>query len=120
VEAGFPFALLIDRARIATERLDVIRRQSDERLRETVLAASEPGGARRGVQLLEQARRVAEIPDSRLRHEAIRRDFIADGSRSVVIPPSNAERQDLNRRIPEALIDAGRVERQSIKTRASW
>jgi predicted RNA-binding protein YlqC (UPF0109 family) len=37
VEAGSPFALLIDRARIATERLDVIRRQRDQRLRETVL-----------------------------------------------------------------------------------
>jgi hypothetical protein len=29
--------------------------------------------------------------------------------------PSNAERQDLNRRIREALIDAGRVERKSVK-----
>jgi ATP-dependent exoDNAse (exonuclease V) alpha subunit len=49
VEAGSPFALLIDRGRIATEHLDVIRRQSDERLRETVRAASEPRGARRAV-----------------------------------------------------------------------
>jgi ATP-dependent exoDNAse (exonuclease V) alpha subunit len=55
-------------------------------------------------------------PDARLRHEAITRDFIADGGRGVVIAPSNAERQDLNRRIREALIEAGRVERKSIKT----
>jgi conjugative relaxase-like TrwC/TraI family protein len=119
VEAGSPFALLIDRARIATEHLDVIRRQSDERLRETVLAASEPRGARRAVQLLEQAGRVVEVPDARLRHEAITRDFIADGGRGVVIAPSNVERQDLNRRIREALIEAGRVERKSIKTQAT-
>jgi conjugative relaxase-like TrwC/TraI family protein len=117
VEAGSPFALLIDRARIATEQLDVIRRQIDERLRETVLAASEPRGARRAVRLLDQAGRVVEVPDARLRHEAITRDFIADGGRGVVIAPSNAERQDLNRRIREALIEAGRVERKSIKTR---
>jgi ATP-dependent exoDNAse (exonuclease V) alpha subunit len=116
VEAGSPFALLIDRARIATEHLDVIRRQSDERLRETVLAASEPRGARRAVQLLDQAGRVVEIPDARLRHEAITRDFIANGGGGGIIAPSNAERQDLNRRIREALIDAGRVERKSIKT----
>jgi len=115
VEAGSPFALLIDRAGIATERLDVIRRQRNEGLRETVLAASEVGGASRAVQLLEQAGRVVEIPDARLRHEAIARDFIADGGRGVVIAPSNAERQDLNRRVREALIEAGRVEKKSVK-----
>jgi hypothetical protein len=54
-------------------------------------------------------------PDARLWHEAITRDFVADGGRGVVIAPSNAERLDLNRRIREALIDAGRVERKSIK-----
>jgi conjugative relaxase-like TrwC/TraI family protein len=115
VEAGSPLALLIDRAGIATERLDVIRRQRNERLRETVLAASEGGGGGRAVQLLEQAGRVVEIPDTRLRHEAIARDFIADGGRGVVIAPSNAERQDLNRGIREALIEAGRVEKKSVK-----
>lgn len=115
VEAGSPFALLIDRAGIATERLDVIRRQKDEALRETVRAASEQGGAGRAVQLLEPAGRVIEIPDARLRHEQITRDFIADGGRGVVIAPSNAERTDLNRRIREALIESGRVERKSVK-----
>jgi len=115
VEAGSPFALLIDRAGIATERLDAIRRQKDEALREVVRIASETGGAHRAVQLLERAGRVVEIPDARLRHEAITRDFIADGGRGMVIAPSNAERQDLNRRIREALIEVGRVERRSIK-----
>jgi AAA domain-containing protein len=115
VEAGSPFALLIDRAGIATERLDVIRRQRDEALREVVRVASEAGGADRAVQLLERAGRVVEIPDARLRHEQITRDFIADGGRGVVIAPSNAERSDLNRRIREALIEAGRVERKSVK-----
>jgi AAA domain/UvrD-like helicase C-terminal domain len=115
VEAGSPFALLIDRAGITTERLDVIRRQKDEALREVVRVASEAGGAGRAVQLLERAGRVVEIPDARLRHEAITRDFIADGGRGVVIAPSNAERQDLNRRLREALIDAGQVEKKSVK-----
>src|SRR6266496_1947076 len=116
VEAGSPFALLIDRGGIATQTLDVIRRQREEGLRETVLAASEAGGVGRAVRLLEESGRVVEIPDARLRHEAIARDFVADGARGVVIAPSNAERQDLNRRIREALIEAGRVEKQSIKT----
>jgi len=93
----------------------VIRRQKDEALREVVRVASEAGGADRAVQLLERAGRVVEIPDARLRHETITRDFIADGGRGMVIAPSNAERQDLNHRIREALIYAGRVERKSVK-----
>ena len=116
VEAGQPFALLIERAGIATERLDVIRRQRDEDLREVVRAASEQGGASRAVQLLERGGRVVEIEDRRARHEAITRDLIADGGRGVVIAPSNAERQDLNRRIREARIVAGQVERKSVKS----
>lgn len=40
---------------------------------------------------------------------------MADGGRGVVIAPSNAERVDLNRRIREALIEAGQVEQKSLK-----
>jgi len=115
VEAGSPFSLLIDRGGIATERLDVIRRQRDEGLREVVKSASEAGGSTRAVQLLERGGKVVEIADARRRHEAITRDFVMDGGRGVVIAPSNAERADLNRRIREALIETGRVERKSVK-----
>ncbi len=117
VEAGSPFELLIERGKLATERLDVIRRQRDVRLRDVVLAASERGGTPHAVQLLERAGRVVEIPDRRERHERITRDFIADGGRGVVIAPSNAERQDLNHRVREALIEAGQVERKSVKAK---
>src|SRR2546427_11744096 len=44
VEAGSPFALLIDRGGIATQTLDVIRRPREEGLREAVLGASQAGG----------------------------------------------------------------------------
>ncbi len=115
VEAGSPFSLLIDRAGIATQRLDVIRRQRDEHLRDVVRSASEDGGAARAVQLLERGGRVVEIADPRQRHERITRDFIAEGGRGIVIAPSNAERTDLNRRIREARIEAGQVERRSVK-----
>jgi conjugative relaxase-like TrwC/TraI family protein len=117
VEAGSPFALLLERGGIAVERLDVIRRQKDEALRETVRAASEAGGAGSAVRMLEEAGRVVEIEDLRARHERIVRDFVADGGRGVVIAPSNAERTDLNRRIREARIEAGQVERKSVKAR---
>lgn len=117
VEAGSPFEVLIERGNVATERLDIIRRQRDEQLRGVVLAASERGGAPLAVQLLEERRRVVEIADSQHRHERITRDFVTDGGRGVVIAPSNAERQELNRRIREALIEAGQVERKSLKAK---
>ena len=117
VEAGSPFEVLIERGKVATERLDVIRRQRDEQLRDVVLAASERGGAPLAVQLLEQRGRVVEIADPRQRHEQITRDFVADGGRGVVIAPSNAERIDLNHRIREALIESGQVERKSVKAK---
>src|SRR5262249_61412352 len=91
------------------------RRQRDEGLRAVVGAASELGGAGRAVELLERAGRVVEIADTRERHEVIARDFIAEGGRGVVIAPSNLERADLNHRIREALVEAGRVEKKSVK-----
>jgi ATP-dependent exoDNAse (exonuclease V) alpha subunit len=117
VDAGSPFEVLIERGKVATERLDVIRRQRDEQLRDVVLAASERGGAPLAVQLLEQRGRVVKIADPRQRHERITRDFVADGGRGVVIAPSNAERIDLNHRIREALIESGQVERKSVKAK---
>jgi conjugative relaxase-like TrwC/TraI family protein len=117
VEAGSPFEVLIERGKVATERLDVIRRQRDEQLRDVVLAASERGGAPLAVQLLDQRGRVVEIADPRERHERITRDFVSDGGRGVVIAPSNAERIDLNHRIREALIESGQVERKSVKAK---
>ena len=89
VEAGSPFEVLIERGKLAAERLDTVRRQRDERLREIVLAASEKGGAERAVQLLGRAERIVEIPDPKARHERITRDFVEDGGRGVVIAPSN-------------------------------
>ena len=115
VEAGSPFALVIEHGGIATERLDVVRRQRDEQLRKVVVASSEQGGTVEAVRALEASGRVVEIEDLKARHAQIAKDFIADGGRGVVIAPSNAERADLNRRIREGLIEAGLVERQSYK-----
>lgn len=119
VEAGSPFALMIEDGRIATERLDVVRRQQDEQLRAVVVAASERGGTAEAVRALEASGRVVEIEDLRARHERIASDFVADGGRGVVIAPSNAERADLNHRIREKLVEAGVVERQSFKAQVA-
>ncbi len=115
VEAGAPFELLIERGKAPVERLETVRRQRDERLREAVVAASEAGGAARSVQLLDRAESITVAADMRERHERITRDFVEEGGRGVVIAPSNAERADLNRRIREALIERGQVEKKSFK-----
>jgi ATP-dependent exoDNAse (exonuclease V) alpha subunit len=115
VEAGSPFAMLLDRHAIAVERLTTVRRQQDEDLKRAVVSASRPEGAREAVDLLGRQGRVVEIPDQRQRHERIAQDFVSDGGRGIVVAPSNAERADLNKRIREKLIEAGAVDRHSFK-----
>ena len=113
VEAGMPFAYLQE-AGLRAERLDEIRRQQDEHLRAAVVEASE-GRTREAVARLEEQGKVVEHGDLAARHAAVVRDFLAtpQGQTCLVIAPSNDERRDLNRRIREALIQAGRVEKAS-------
>ena len=113
VEAGMPFAYLQD-AGLHAERLDEIRRQKDPELRAAVVEASE-GRTREAVAKLEAQGKVVEHEDPAERHQAVVRDFLATpkGQTCIVIAPSNEERRDLNRRIREALIEGGKVQKAS-------
>jgi conjugative relaxase-like TrwC/TraI family protein len=113
VEAGMPFAYLQE-AGLRAERLDEIRRQKDPELRSAVVDASE-GRSREAVARLGAQGKVLELADAAERHQAVVRDFLATpkGQTCIVIAPSNEERRDLNRRIREGLIEAGKVEKAS-------
>jgi len=117
VEAGMPFAYLQE-AGLRAERLDEIRRQKDPGLLDAVVDASE-GRTREAVARLMAMEKVVEHPDRSSRHQAVVQDFLAtpSGQTCIVIAPSNEERRDLNRRIREALIEAGRVERRSLEAK---
>ena len=113
VEAGMPFAYLQE-AGLKAERLDEIRRQKDPELRAAVIEASE-GRTREAAAQLEAQGKVIEHEDLGARHAAVVRDFLdtPKGQTCLVIAPSHDERRDLNRRIREALIDAGKVQKAS-------
>ena len=115
VEAGKPFAYLQE-AGLRAERLDEIRRQKDEHLRSAVVEASE-GRSRVAVASLEAQGKVIECPDQAARHREVVQDYLATpkGQTCLVIAPSNPERWDLNHRIREALIQDGRVAKDSFQ-----
>jgi conjugative relaxase-like TrwC/TraI family protein len=115
VEAGKPFAYL-QGAGLRAVRLDEIRRQKDEELRAAVVDASE-GRTRAAVGRLEAQGKVVEHRTRTDRHQAVAEDFMRTprGQSCIVIAPSNEERHDLNQRIREALIQAGKVEKESHK-----
>jgi conjugative relaxase-like TrwC/TraI family protein len=115
VEAGKPFAYL-QGAGLRTERLDEIRRQKNEDLRAAVVDASE-GRTHAAVARLDAQGKVIELPGRSDRHQAVAEDFLRTpvGQSCIVIAPSNDERHDLNLRIREALIQVGKVEKESVK-----
>jgi len=115
VEAGKPFAYLQD-AGLKAERLDEIRRQENEALKAAVVDASE-GRSRESVAKLEAQGKVREFPGQADRHQAVAEEYMQTpkGQTCLVVAPSNAERRDLNRLIREERIQAGMVERASLK-----
>jgi hypothetical protein len=113
VEAGRPFRYLVDGG-LPLARLDEIRRQQDPTLRLAVRDASE-GRPAAAVARLDRAGRIVEIPEAFERHRAIAEAAAEAERRTLVIAPSNEEREQLNRFIRERLIDKGRVERASVK-----
>ncbi len=114
VEAGRPFRYLAD-AGLDMARLDQIRRQRDEVLRLAVRDAA-VGRMRDAVSRLDQAGRVIEVKDPLERHRAIAQEVVKHpDERTLVVAPSNEERQQLNRLIRERFIVEGRVARESVK-----
>lgn len=114
VEAGRPFDYLA-REGMKVEQLGEIRRQTNEVLRQAVKDASE-GRVRLAVSRLEGAERVIEVKDPLARHRALADEVARHADkRTLVVAPSNEERQQINRLVRERLIADGRVEKASLK-----
>ena len=100
IEAGRPI-LQMERAGMATARLEIIRRQRDPGLREAVaLAAAEKMAEAAG--LLGRQHRIVEIADPLDRYRAIAHEYVKSnqaGSSILVVSPANDERRALNEAI---------------------
>lgn len=113
VEAGQPFAQLVD-ARMKTVRLGQIRRQRDPELRAAVDLAAK-GSAGRAVLALSRQGRVEQHESRGARLQAAVEHFMGARGTALVVTATNEDRRAINARIREARIAAGEVERQSFK-----
>lgn len=113
VEAGQPFAQLVD-AGMKTARLGQIRRQHDPELRAAVELAAK-GSAGRAVLALSRQGRVEQHERRGDRLKAAVEHFTRAKGTVLVVTATNEDRRALNERIREARIAAGQVERYSFK-----
>lgn len=108
VEAGKPFAR-IQREELATgAKVETIRRQTKETMRETVKKLSE-GKIIEAVAEMRERGQVRETKDRDERHSSIVEAFTSEPEKSLVVAPRNADRQEINSKIHEALREAGKV-----------
>lgn len=114
VEAGKPFAR-IQREELTTgAKVETIRRQTKETDRETVKKLSE-GKIIEAVSVMHERGQVREIKDRAERHNSIVEAFTSEPEKSLVVAPRNADRQEINSKIHEALRDAGKVGKEEIE-----
>ena len=106
VDAGQPFRVL-QKAGMATARMDEVLRQRDPGLLAAVTAAREgdPGGAIAGL-----GNRVREAPPDQLGRTAAKRWLAlpqAERERTAVLAPTHLIRGDINQTVREGLLDEG-------------
>jgi hypothetical protein len=114
IKAGAPIRqFLADNMAVA--ELRAIRRQRDPELKRAVELATrdKPGEV---LDLLEEQRRVSEIPDATARYQRIAADYLHGheaGQTTLVVSPGNDERRALNSEIRKLLVEHGQVAAQS-------
>jgi ATP-dependent exoDNAse (exonuclease V) alpha subunit len=110
IEAGSPVRqFLADHMAVA--QLTTIRRQQDPELRRAVELAAN-GQTSAAIELLDQQKRVVQVPDFAARYERIANDYLdayEARQRCLVVSPGNDERRALNQAIRTTLISHGYV-----------
>ena len=111
IEAGAPMRqFLAEGMPVAT--LQDIRRQQDPQLRTAVRIARDDG--RGAFDLLREQGRITEVADVNQRYHQIAADYLAGHEarqNTLVVSPSNDERQALNAQIRQLLVERGHIEK---------
>src|SRR6266850_1953730 len=115
VEAGTPYEQL-QKAGIATARLDEIVRQKDPALKEVVEQLSR-GNVREAIERLDTQGRVHEIPDRGERLKEIAREYATKPEGTLVVSPDNESRREINETIHRTMQSAGNVGTKEHKQR---
>lgn len=108
VEAGSPFAMLLAAGLARADLSEILRQRENRALLEAVTAASQ-GDTATAVRTLDRMEAVTEIPEWDERHDEIAKRYVESPAGTLVIAPSNVERDDLNRLIRDRLFRAGRI-----------
>jgi conjugative relaxase-like TrwC/TraI family protein len=105
VDAGRPFEQM-QQAGMHTSQLDRIMRQKDPELRRAVelLAAND---TEKGVALLSEQGKVAEIADANERIAAIAKDYAAHPENTLIVSPDNRSRRQINEAVRAELRQNG-------------
>jgi conjugative relaxase-like TrwC/TraI family protein len=111
VDAGKPFEQMQE-AGMRTSQLDQIVRQKDPELLRAVehLSRNETST---GIQLLQQQKRISEIPDHRQRIEAIAKDYVERPANTLIVSPDNASRRDINDAVRAELQNSGALSKEN-------
>jgi ATP-dependent exoDNAse (exonuclease V) alpha subunit len=109
IQAGNPVEQFIQ-AEMTVARLETIRRQDTEEMREVVRAARyTPAEA---FDMLDEQGRITEIADGKERFAAIADEYLKgrrQGNQTLVVSPGNDERREINATIRQKLVEAGLV-----------
>src|SRR5207245_5446848 len=96
----------LQKAGMATARLDEIVRQKDPTLRDVVEKLSR-GQVKEAMEKLDAQGRVHEIVDRDERMAAIAHEYVKQPKGTLVVSPDNRSRMEINQTIHYALQDAG-------------
>jgi conjugative relaxase-like TrwC/TraI family protein len=110
IEAGRPI-FQMQEAGMLVARLDTIRRQRDQELREAVTLASK-GEIAESLAILERRGDIHEVADIEQRRKQIAKEYVAaheSGQRVLVVSAANDERRELNKAIRSELIVRGHI-----------
>ena len=108
VEAGKPFARIQREQLTSGAKIETIRRQTKQADRQTVKNLSE-GKIIEAVSEMRGRGQVVEVRDRAERHRAIVEAFAVKPEKSLIVAPRNADRQEINQKVHEALKTAGKV-----------
>lgn len=114
VEAGKPLARIERNELAAGAKVETIQRQRKETDRQTVKKLSEE----KIIEAVGEMRgrgQVREIKDRDERHNSIVEAFTAAPEKSLVVAPRNADRQEINFKIRQALKESGKIGKEEIE-----
>ena len=115
VQAGSPFKLLQEQAKLPTIRIDKNVRQQNIQLKEVVDLLSR-GEIRQGYEKLKEQGSIKQIPIDSLRLKAVVDDYLARDDKTqaqtLVLAGTNKEKEAITKQVRQGLIEQGKLSRE--------